>query len=115
MSYSFTTDPIDAGSGEGTISEAIEAAYQGDKKTGSPAKGQAEHKTTDEARVAVEAAKRVVHGMVAVLGPNVASYRIRVVGHANPGNAKKKDWADDTFSVAVDVHEYAKLEADDEE
>lgn len=110
MSYSFTTDPIDAGSGEGAISEAIEAAYQGDKKTGSPAKGQKENKTADEARVAVEAAKRAVPGVVAVLGPNVASYTVKVVGHANPGNVKTKGWADEFFSIQVSVDKYAKPE-----
>lgn len=66
MSYSFTTDPIDAGAGEGAISEAIDAVA---------------HSKDDETSAVVAVAKRAVLGLVEVLGPGVTSYTVTIEGH----------------------------------
>lgn len=118
MSISFTTDPIDRHAREGEIVEAIELAYQGDGKKGSPAKGQADAETATEAAFVVGAAKRLATNMISVLGPNIATYTITVQGHVNPGNARKKGWAKDGYGVLVNVVDYvepAKADESDDE
>lgn len=90
MSYEFTTDEIIRDAGEGAISEAIDEAVG--------------RKVDDETRDAVNAVKRLVLGMVPVLGPDVVTYTVNISG--NHATAKMIG----NIAVEVDGVEYAEPE-----
>lgn len=90
MSYEFETHPIDRDAGEGAISEAIDDAMGA--------------KVDDETREAVNAVKRLVLGMVPVLGSDVVTYTVNISGnHATATNVGN-------IAIEVDGVEYAEPE-----
>lgn len=91
MSYSFTTEPIDAGAGEGAISEAIDAAVYA--KIG-------RRMVDDETSAVVAVAKRAVLGLVEVLGPGVTSYTVTIEGHHPTSRTMGNFW------LGVDAVDY---------
>lgn len=91
MMYSFTTDPIDAGSGEGAISEAIDAVAHGKTR---------KDPVDDETRAVVEAAKLAVLALAAALGPDVATYAVTIEGHHATKTTTGNLW------VGVDAVDY---------
>lgn len=70
--YTFTTEPIGVGAGEGAINEAIDAVAHGKTK---------KDPVDDETRAVIEVAKRSVLGLVSALGPDVATYTITIAGN----------------------------------
>lgn len=91
MTYSFTTDPIDAGSGEGAIGEAIDAVAHG-KTCKDP--------VDDETRSVVESAKLAVLVLATALGSDVATYTVTIEGHHATKTTTGNLW------VGVDAVDY---------